>query len=1590
IRRIELEKEVKELRLLSDAYTNEISGKRARLSRLEKTISNFDSAIAEATTSAKQYAKIWTRTAPPPASVQKRMDATDDVNEKARILASIADKAVYEFGGQTVDTADKDGAITNKLDLWLLDRSKTAERQGKTYATETLTINGKPLTLRIDLTFAEQPSGGAVLDNRSHQLTNYSGAASLIQNLRRLPGDAQENVERLKRTNAQDQLTAQNLRAALDKVGPFPDAAKLSALEQEANEVDARLRAKSTPPEQQGGTSAPERILPPMQPADPKLLTEEVMSVLENADYLGSKVFIQEQLEPRLYKAVNKALESAGGQWDRRSKSHLFSGDPRPYLGLAPMPESSNRVAESTIQAYIDSSNVPSSLATAARTAINSALNRESGDSYEQGELFGPSPTRVSRRQPRSSGPTREQQAAAYDALKRGDTAAVRDAINAGIPLSSLMLQHVSRDVPSFDIRGAVIKSPLDFAAFNLAVRSPFFESVKIAVLDTADQVIHSQIVHVGAVNESILSLGSIASIIGHARRLNPKSKLSGFVLAHNHPSGYPSPSDADRRMTSRMLEMQDAIGVALIDHVITNGSKYFSFREVGFIDNRGVGPEGRDTKPKLPVLAPPPNRLNPDRAYGKFDYQADRAPWEAVSTLDRQDVSDNSLMSSVSQTLRTADPDHHHLLVLDTRLQVIAVERLPKNSSVRQFMRAFTQYEAPSFAVSLAPNVADNPDSSDRFPTSGLVKQLRNAAEALRVSLIDAVESNGASYREAGRIQEAFASNRQANSGQMAAAPVSYENAPLDPFTGAPSLITGATLTQLQGQAIGARLRQLLRSGLRRSEAQRLASQPAPARRAALYLTTLVTNEQMAKLRRLPMAGDQGVEADTFLDRQQGAVYKILRDGLEMPSFGIYPQLFYADNGKIDWRFEPAKNERELGIRLAVMTSLGGTPTEVVGVGPDGHVILKQPLSPQPLMPSAATDAAISAAGLQRIPQRLIDDPNAPPAYIGYVEGLPYLVTDLSRGNFIGDNQGRARINDPVVGQIPASLRSKLQGFDKLFADAEQFATQAGDRTFALFSNRPAVTSAQDAAYLAAVEAGDMETAQRMVDVAARAAGYDVEAWQGAEKDYGPTYKKGLFNAKIRSEDDRNNFGFYFARDELTASRYMPENGGGILRHVWLKAVNPLDLSSMDGFGGEQIQSAIDEAGVKFDFEGYEDPEVWRNLKDGDKALASAIKKAGYDGVLFNEFFFGKETPVTVVFSPNQIKSADPITRDEQGNVIPLSQRFNPDSDSILYTNRPTSLGSRPAAAWAFNQTDKAFTAAVGKVTNLITGTAPAQALADYVGNSKAGQFFGQAVAMLKKQVAPLSAIGPEALALYREMQTKSAFGKELSMDVFRALDGKGKFTDLAYPPGFANNTAAKKDLYLAMTGGKPMTDLSTELQTLAGQLRALLVKAGQEAVSAGRMSTDTFQNLTGTYLPHYYAQDGEQEAVWTKAARVLGIKDVLAQRTTAWHLVDTETADAKTGKKGDEGALVTWDNNGSQWRFRSGEHLLAFYNDFIKDKVWDRLRGRRDKELQGLTRASLDSPESLTAYQRGIVREMTLAARARYKRKAPLIIEE
>ncbi len=103
-------------------------------------------------------------------------------------------------------------------------------------------------------------------------------------------------------------------------------------------------------------------------------------------------------------------------------------------------------------------------------------------------------------------------------------------------------------------------------------------ERLYALLLDTKHQLIWMEIVSVGSLNESI----------AHPREILRPALIHsayGFILAHNHPSGDPIASGADRRLTRRINEAAELLRINLIDHIIVGTPEegrqpYFSFKE--------------------------------------------------------------------------------------------------------------------------------------------------------------------------------------------------------------------------------------------------------------------------------------------------------------------------------------------------------------------------------------------------------------------------------------------------------------------------------------------------------------------------------------------------------------------------------------------------------------------------------------------------------------------------------------------------------------------------------------------------------------------------------------------------------------------------------------------------------------------------------------------------------------------------------------------------------------------------------------------------------------------------------------------------
>ena len=81
------------------------------------------------------------------------------------------------------------------------------------------------------------------------------------------------------------------------------------------------------------------------------------------------------------------------------------------------------------------------------------------------------------------------------------------------------------------------------------------------------------------------ISVGSLDSSIVHPRELFKEAisaSASSIVIAHNHPSGNPQPSQDDIKLTKRLKETGDIIGIEIVDHVILGDGRFISMKREG------------------------------------------------------------------------------------------------------------------------------------------------------------------------------------------------------------------------------------------------------------------------------------------------------------------------------------------------------------------------------------------------------------------------------------------------------------------------------------------------------------------------------------------------------------------------------------------------------------------------------------------------------------------------------------------------------------------------------------------------------------------------------------------------------------------------------------------------------------------------------------------------------------------------------------------------------------------------------------------------------------------------------------------------
>lgn len=147
-------------------------------------------------------------------------------------------------------------------------------------------------------------------------------------------------------------------------------------------------------------------------------------------------------------------------------------------------------------------------------------------------------------------------------ALARPEELAARRGIGAAKAAAIVAALHLARRV-ELGLDRPVLRRPEDVAAAaRPALHAAQRERVVVLVCDAANRLRHTVTVAEGSVDRSIIPIREILNaVLRHDGR--------AFALAHNHPSGNPEPSDADRRATEEVTKAAKVAGLRFLGHVI-------------------------------------------------------------------------------------------------------------------------------------------------------------------------------------------------------------------------------------------------------------------------------------------------------------------------------------------------------------------------------------------------------------------------------------------------------------------------------------------------------------------------------------------------------------------------------------------------------------------------------------------------------------------------------------------------------------------------------------------------------------------------------------------------------------------------------------------------------------------------------------------------------------------------------------------------------------------------------------------------------------------------------------------------------------
>lgn len=142
--------------------------------------------------------------------------------------------------------------------------------------------------------------------------------------------------------------------------------------------------------------------------------------------------------------------------------------------------------------------------------------------------------------------------------------------------ISALELGNRRRKAEALE-RSSIASSDDAYECLAPMIADSTHEQFVVMYLNRANKVLEIKSHSSGGLTGTIVDVKLMLkeAIMNHA---------SGIIVAHNHPSGNLSPSTSDIDLTQKIKQAASIMEIALLDHLIVTGDRYYSFRDQGLL----------------------------------------------------------------------------------------------------------------------------------------------------------------------------------------------------------------------------------------------------------------------------------------------------------------------------------------------------------------------------------------------------------------------------------------------------------------------------------------------------------------------------------------------------------------------------------------------------------------------------------------------------------------------------------------------------------------------------------------------------------------------------------------------------------------------------------------------------------------------------------------------------------------------------------------------------------------------------------------------------------------------------------------------